>query len=158
MDYKYIEQLLENYWDCTTTVQEEHILRTFFQQAELPAHLERYRSLFAAEEQMAEARLSEDFDERLLARMGEGQAACKARRIGLRERMRPFFHAAGILAVLLTIGLAVERTFEMQEETSEERMANDIDTIAVQAETVPQTQQAAASMPQPDTLSHEIAQ
>ena len=30
MDYKYIEQLLERYWEAETSLQEETILRTFF--------------------------------------------------------------------------------------------------------------------------------
>ena len=29
MDYKYIEQLLERYWACDTSVEEEQILRAF---------------------------------------------------------------------------------------------------------------------------------
>ena len=32
MDYKYIEQLLERYWACETTLEEEQILRAFFLQ------------------------------------------------------------------------------------------------------------------------------
>ena len=34
MDYKYIEQLLERYWQCQTSVEEERILRDFFGQEE----------------------------------------------------------------------------------------------------------------------------
>ena len=30
MDYKYIEQLIERYWECETSQQEEDILRAFF--------------------------------------------------------------------------------------------------------------------------------
>ena len=30
MDYKNIEQLLERYWECETTPQEERILKAFF--------------------------------------------------------------------------------------------------------------------------------
>ena len=98
MDYKYIEQLLESYWACTATEQEERILRTFFQQDQLPPHLHRYRSLFAAEEQMASTRLSDDFERRLLAQIGSEATPCRARRISLSHRLRPFFHAAGMLA------------------------------------------------------------
>ena len=50
MDYKYIEQLLEKYWNCETSVEEEQILRSFFRQKELPEHLLRYKSLFAYQE------------------------------------------------------------------------------------------------------------
>ena len=39
MDYKYIEQLLDKYWDCETSLEEEQILRCFFRQKEVPAHL-----------------------------------------------------------------------------------------------------------------------
>ena len=46
MDYKYIEQLLERYWQCETTVAEERILREFFSQDDVPAALSAYRDLF----------------------------------------------------------------------------------------------------------------
>ena len=37
MDYKYIEQLLDKFWDCETSLEEEQILRCFFRQKEVPA-------------------------------------------------------------------------------------------------------------------------
>ena len=37
MDYKYISQLLERYWNAETTLQEEEILKAFFQQDNVPA-------------------------------------------------------------------------------------------------------------------------
>ena len=46
MDYKYIEQLLERYWQCETSLEEESELRTFFSQEKVPAHLLQYRDLF----------------------------------------------------------------------------------------------------------------
>ena len=36
MDYKYIKQLLERYWKCETSLEEEEILRTFFSQKDIP--------------------------------------------------------------------------------------------------------------------------
>ncbi|MBQ3925700.1 MAG: hypothetical protein II706_01800, partial [Bacteroidaceae bacterium] len=69
MDYKYIEQLLESYFSCTTTLQEEQILRSFFSQEDVPGHLVQYADLFNYEAEAKEATLGEDFDERLMARI-----------------------------------------------------------------------------------------
>ena len=69
MDYKYIEQLLERYWNCETSVEEEQILRTFFRQKEVPAHLLRYKPLFAYQEAARHISLYEDFNMRLLAKV-----------------------------------------------------------------------------------------
>ena len=49
MDYKYINQLLERYWKCETSLEEEDILRAFFSQDNIPAELERYKPLFVYE-------------------------------------------------------------------------------------------------------------
>ena len=35
MDYRYIEQLLERYWQCETSIEEERILKAFFSQDEV---------------------------------------------------------------------------------------------------------------------------
>ena len=40
MDYKYIEQLLERYFNAETSLEEESILRTFFSQTDVPAEME----------------------------------------------------------------------------------------------------------------------
>ena len=64
MDYKYINQLLDRYWKCETSLEEEEILRTFFSQDELPAELKPYKSLFSYE--LSEAKneaLGEEFDQ-----------------------------------------------------------------------------------------------
>ena len=71
MDYKYIEQLLERYWACETSLQEEQILRTFFQQQEVPAHLMAYKSIFDVQQEQAEATLGEDFDAKMMELISE---------------------------------------------------------------------------------------
>ena len=50
MDYKYIEQLMERYWRCETSLQEEEILRSFFSQEDVPANLLPYKELFSYEQ------------------------------------------------------------------------------------------------------------
>ena len=67
MDYKDIEQLLERYWQCETSVEEESRLRDFFSKEDVPAHLLRYKNLFVYQQVQQEVGLGEDFDARILA-------------------------------------------------------------------------------------------
>ena len=107
MDYKYIEQLLERYWEGETTLQEEAILRAFFSQDDVPANLMKYKSLFDCG--LQEETLGDDFDARILDSIGaEGTQAPKAKIVTLASRLKPLFKAAAIVAILLTIGNAAQ--------------------------------------------------
>ena len=55
MDYKYINQLLERYWQCETTLQEEAILRAFFSQDDVPESLMQYKALFSIQQENEQA-------------------------------------------------------------------------------------------------------
>jgi len=108
MDYKYIKQLLERYWNGETTLEEEDILRTFFSQTDIPAELESVKPLFAY--QAAETKedvLGDDFDEKLLNIIDETEAV-KARTIPFTQRLMPLFKAAAIVAIILTLGNAAQ--------------------------------------------------
>lgn len=108
MDYKYIEQLLDRYWQCATSPEEESILRAFFSQKEMPAELEKYKSLFVYENAQAKLHLDESFDERVLAAAGiaeeeEEKPSTKVVKIGhvtLATRLRPLFRAAAAVAIV----------------------------------------------------------
>ncbi|MDO4180355.1 MAG: hypothetical protein Q4D36_03580 [Bacteroidales bacterium] len=110
MDYKYIEQLLERYWNCETSLEEEQILHAFFRQKDIPAHLLRYKSLFASYEAAKEVKLGEDFDARILARVE--RPVVKAERLTMRTRFMPLFKAAAVVAILLGMGSVVQRTMD----------------------------------------------
>jgi hypothetical protein len=118
MDYKYIEQLLERYWECQTTLDEEAILRNFFHQEDVPASLLPYRQFFIEEGEMAEERLGKEFADRMLRMVGEEAPiqVCKARRLTFMRRLRPFYRAAGLVAILLTIGNAAHQSFVDEDE------------------------------------------
>lgn len=109
MDCKYIEQLLEQYWLCETSLEEEAQLRTFFAQEELPAHLLRYKELFVYQQQQQEIGLGEDFDRRLLAQLET--PVVKARRLTLRSRLMPLLKAAAVVAILISLGNVTQHTF-----------------------------------------------
>ena len=106
MDYKYIEQLLERYWQGETTLQEEAILRAFFSQDDVPASLMKYKSLFDCG--LQEETLGDDFDARILDCIGEDEKEPKAKVVSWSSRLMPLFKAAAVVAILLTIGNAAQ--------------------------------------------------
>lgn len=111
MDYKYIEQLLERYWNCDTTQEEEQILHSFFAQKNVPAELEKYRPLFVCADTMRrEEVLDDDFDSRILSKIEEEKPA-KARVITMRRRLMPLFKAAAVVAIVITLGNAAQLSF-----------------------------------------------
>ena len=116
MDYKYIEQLMERYWNAETTLEEERILRAFFSQDNLPAEMEQWRPLFAPEQEMPT--LSDNFDARILAMIEDEKSdkdaplAVKAQEVKLTQRLMPLFKAAAVVAIILTLGGALQAPWD----------------------------------------------
>lgn len=115
MDYKYIEQLLDLYFDSQTTLQEEQILRAFFAQEDVPEHLTQYADLFQYEHKAAQLTLGIDFDARILERIGQSTESDADKHNATmlqisqhRHILTPFLRAAAIVAAVLTIGGATE--------------------------------------------------
>ena len=137
MDYKYIEQLLERYWEGETTLQEESILRTFFSQPE-----RKYQPLFVCEMQKEEP-LGEDFDARILEQIGETPVA---KTVSLRNRLMPLFKAAAIVAIILTLGNAAQAPWDIWEDPrgayvkAQQELADTVNVLTtIQAENVSDT-------------------
>lgn len=111
MDYKYIEQLLERYWQCDTTLEEEEILRTFFNQKDVPTELVKYAPLFVyGSINTKKDVLDDDFDDRIMAIIDESKPV-KAKVVSLSGRMVSLFKAAAIVAIVVTIGNAAQFSF-----------------------------------------------
>ena len=119
MDYKYIEQLLDRYFEAETTLKEEQILKAFFEQSEeeLPENLRPYRELFVSL-QPGET-LGDDFDARIL-QMTEDKPQVKARTISMAERLRPLMRAAAVVAILLTLSTALNQSFKDEKTWADE--------------------------------------
>lgn len=128
MDYKIIEQLLERYWQCETSVEEESILRDFFSKEEVPAHLLRYKNLFVYQQVQQEVGLGNDFDERILAEVET--PVVKARRLTLVGRFIPLFKAAAVIAIFLSLGKVMQHSF-----TANDGRVLAMDTIGKQVTT-----------------------
>jgi hypothetical protein len=132
MDYKYIEQLMERYWNAETTLEEESILRSFFHQENIPAEMEPLRALFADE--ATNEVLGDDFDARMLEMIREEEApkAVKAPEITLTHRLMPLFKAAAVVAIILTIGGALQAPWDNSWNTPQDyaRIQQDLDSVA----------------------------
>lgn len=112
MDYKYIEQLMERYWQGGTSLEEEKILRAFFSQKDVPASMLPYKDIFVYEVVEKETeKLDSDFDTRIMSLI-EKQTPVKARTISLTQRLMPLFKSAAVVAVFLTLGNAAHVAFE----------------------------------------------
>ena len=109
MDCKYIEQLLERYWQCETSLEEEAQLRAFFNGSDVPEHLLRYKDLFVYQQLQQEVGLGADFDARVLAEVET--PVVKAKRLTLTARFIPLFKAAAVVAVVLSLGNVMQHSF-----------------------------------------------
>lgn len=116
MDYTYIEQLLEKYFECETSLGEEQVLRAFFAQEDVPVRLLPYRRLFVeAAQNAAGETLGSAFDEKILSLIS-GQEAMqplrvKARVVTMQRRLRPLYKAAACVAVVLALGQAAQMPY-----------------------------------------------
>lgn len=69
MEAKRIHAILEKYWEAESSLEEEKILREFFNQDKVPEEFEQYRPLFQFMATEKEATLSGDFEEKLSSRL-----------------------------------------------------------------------------------------
>ena len=128
MDYKYIEQLLQRYWQCLTTLEEERILRTFFQQDDVPAHLLQWKQWFTyPQHEQSNITLGSDFEQRMIELTHEPPVV-KARTTSLRRRLRPLTRAAAVVAVVLTIGNAIQISLNKQQTTNNRQQTTEQNT------------------------------
>jgi len=154
MDYKYIEQLLERYWQGETTLHEESILRTFFCQPDIPESLRKYQEFFSYEAEKPGC-LGDDFDARILEIVGEESP--KAKTVTLKSRLMPLFRAAAIVAILLTLGNAAQAPWNYGWDDPKEAYAKyhqqDVDSVnavgTIQAEIVADSVKATTTNEQP---------
>lgn len=134
MNYQYIEQLLDKYFEAQTTLEEEQILRAFFAQEDVPVHLLSYRKLFISQSfgKNSES-LGDDFDQRILSLINEEEVKepqhVKARKVSLNKRLRPLYKAAACVAVVLAIGQAAQMPYYKSEAEQQENLARSLEQL-----------------------------
>ncbi len=100
--------MLERYWRCETSLEEEVQLRDWFLREDVPAHLVRYKVWFVYQDQQQNIHLDEDFDRKVLDQIEV--AVVKAHRVSVWSRLVPLMKAAAVIAVMLSLGTVMRHT------------------------------------------------
>lgn len=96
MDSNHIEQLLEKYWNCETSLEEEKQLREYFLREDIPAQWKEASELFRYfEHQKTDALVGEAFEEDVIRKVQEIKPAGKA--------VKMFYNYGRIAAGLLVM-------------------------------------------------------
>jgi hypothetical protein len=96
MDSKEIVQLLEKYWNCDTTLEEENQLSNFFSSADVPSHLHETSELFHYYDDQRKQPLSDKiFDAVILKKLKEASPEGKV--------VKMFYYVAKIAAGLIVV-------------------------------------------------------
>ena len=129
MDTKKIELLLERYWEAETSLEEERTLREYFRGDDVAEELRQWKPFFEA--QAREETLGEDFDERLMGLISDEAPVVKAKVVSLRDRLMPLFKAASVVAIILTVGGALQAPWDSSWNTVEDYavLEHDVDTV-----------------------------
>ena len=121
MDLKQVEKILENYWDGTSSEEEEMQLRDFFSYGELPLHLEMYRELFTSPEIPLNPALGKEFDEEILNKI-------EPTPINAGSRMWNVLKIAAIALVLIVSSISVFQA-DKQKQIAEDTFTNPEDAL-----------------------------
>lgn len=100
MDYARIEKLLEKYWDCTSTREEEEELRRFFTESSLPAHLLPWKAVFEYQQEEREEGLDDTFDCRILDKI----AGRREKKMG---RWKFYLRIAAMIVIMFGAGMLI---------------------------------------------------
>ena len=102
MNFKVIEELLEKFYEGSTTPAEERQLRDFFSREAVPPHLSVHADLFRYYEEAGKDELPDsEFESRFLAAIDETPS------ILMYSRRRQFFFLSGIAAAVLLLAVIV---------------------------------------------------
>jgi len=112
MDLNRIEQLLEKYWECETTLEEEKELKTFFKGSDVPEHLKSYVPMFQYyTEEKRSGQLNDVFDKDLVAKikgLNQGNGQSQSRVVKLFYDMGK---VAAVILVVITAGYFVKQEY-----------------------------------------------
>ena len=98
MDYNMIKDLLDKYWNCETSLEEEAELRTYFSSGEVHKDLKSYAPLFQYFKSESGIRISKDFDKKITRQFETGEKPAKQRFLSIFYKV-----AAAVIFILFFV-------------------------------------------------------
>ena len=125
MDYNVIKQLIDRYWDSNTGIEEERKIKMFFStNSDLPEELEKWRSWFSDLSDISNAELGDDFDVRILERIGQ-EPVINKRRFVINFR----YLAAACIALMIFSATTWTIISHMSEKQNAQALNNEYEQI-----------------------------
>lgn len=104
-EHEHIRFLLNNYWNCETSLEEEKQLQNFFSGNDIPEDLQKYAALFKDyKESQLSIRLDDDFDKRLEAAIHQKE---KEKQYITIRIFAPVLKIAASILILITVGIGI---------------------------------------------------
>jgi hypothetical protein len=110
MESEKIKELLDKYWNCTSSLEEEEQLRNFFRKDEIPPELQKYREMFMYFSDKRENVLDASFDERIM-NMIHLKKARKSR-----EFLGAFYKIAAAVLLVLSFFVIHDRFIRVKDQ------------------------------------------
>ena len=98
MDYNTIKSLLDKYWSCETSVEEEAQLRAYFSREKVAEDLKKFAPLFLYFGSENEVRVSDRFDRDLLKILDDKKRSGRQRYLGIFYKV-----AAAVILILFFV-------------------------------------------------------
>jgi hypothetical protein len=112
MDYKSIKTLLEKYWNCETSLEEETQLRKYFTSHEIHDDFREFAPLFQYFKSETKVKLSDNFDKKLLKQI-EGR-----RKTGKQRYLKVYYRVAAAVILILFFVTIHQRFIAVKEKAT----------------------------------------
>ncbi len=104
MDYNKINTLLEKYWNCETTLEEESLLRKYLSASDIPADLKEISPLFQYYKSQSGLKVSKGFEEKVLNEIESKEKKGK-------QRYLHIYYKVAAAAILILFFVTIHQRF-----------------------------------------------
>ncbi len=113
-----IKELLDRYWNCETSLEEEKILREWFLQEDIPAEFRKYRSVFLLQNNEREVKADPALSQKILNAAKEDIRQTQKPIL----RFYPFIRVAASVLIVISAGIGFYTHYQ-QEKFLEEQFS-----------------------------------